>query len=289
MKNNQNPNPFTNQIRRCADILHAKGPRLITMRSHEMRDGTTMHATCAPCPVKDARGYAKASGERYRLTAGNISRNAYFYHSDPIHHSHHSYHSHYSHFPRRRAAGADTGTGAAVRAGSGTGTDAAESPVLSTVLLVAVTAVLCAAILVFCLGFFGGAFEDEQIPEILKITDVSHHSGGHLTYAGIVSLKNTGDSRLENKKYGAYLYVNEGARKAVIGTLYTHDFIPTHHRFVKLIGGLGPGGSYWDVGETGYFDFTDKLIKPGDVVRIDIFEQDSGKIISRSEYKAKEI
>lgn len=268
MKNNQNPNPFTNQIRKCADILHAKGPRLITMRSHEMRDGTTMHATCAPCPVKDARGYAKASGERYRLTAGNKPCSVKSPCTKSLRYKTQSAFFRRSFFPRGKSA------------------DTAESPVVSTILLIAVTVALCAAVLVFCLGFFGGAFDEEQVPEILKITDVSHYSEGHLTYAGKVSLINAGDAALESKKYGAYLYVNGGDPKAVIETLYAHDFIPSHHRSVKLIGGLGPSGLKWDIGETGYFDFSDQLIKPGDIVRIDVFERDSEKVVSRSEYKA---
>ncbi|MDO5847759.1 MAG: type IV pilin, partial [Methanocorpusculum sp.] len=197
-----------------------------------------MHATCAPCPVKDARGYAKASGERYRLTAGN----------KPC-----SVKSPCTRFISARLFSAFFRRSSVLR---GKSTDAAESPVISTVLLIAVTVALCAAILVFCLGFFGGAFDDEHVPEILKITDVSHYSEGHLTYAGKVSLINAGDAALENKKYGAYLYVNGGDPKAVIETLYAHDFIPTHHRSVKLIGGLGPSGLKWDVGETGYFDFS---------------------------------
>lgn len=234
------------QILNCADILRTKGPCLINMRSHEMKDRTTMYATCAPCPVKDARGYAKASGERYRLTAGNISLRQ-----------------------------------TVLRSSS----DAGESTVVSTVLLIAVTVALCAAILVFCLGFFGGVFADEDIPEILKITGVSHYSDEKMTYAGIVYLTNAGDVSLENKNYGAYLYVNGDWTKVVIETLYAHDFIPTHHRFVKLIGGLGPSGPRWDPGEPGCFDFINGLIMPGDSIRIDIFEHESGKIVSRSEFK----
>ncbi|HJJ30630.1 MAG TPA: hypothetical protein O0X97_00100 [Methanocorpusculum sp.] len=210
------------------------------MQSHEMKDGTTTCATCAPCPVKDTRGYAEASGERYRLKAGNIS------------------------------------------------SDAGGSSVVSTVILIGITVAVCAAILVFCLGFFGGEQPEEEIPEILKITGVSHLSNGKLTYAGIVTLRNVGDDSLTNKNYGAYLFINNGTT-IVIETLYTHDFIPSHHTFVKLIGGPGPSGSLWGVGEEGRFDFSNGLILPGDTIRIDIFERESGDIISRSEFTAPEI
>ncbi|HJJ39104.1 MAG TPA: hypothetical protein O0X42_03100 [Methanocorpusculum sp.] len=210
------------------------------MQSHEMKDGTTTCATCAPCPVKDTRGYAEASGERYRLKAGNIS------------------------------------------------SDAGGSSVVSTVILIGITVAVCAAILVFCLGFFSGELPEEEIPEILKITDVSHLSGEKVTYAGIVTLINAGDSSLKNKNYGAYLFINNGT-KVVIETLYAHDFIPSHHNFVKLIGGAGPSGSTWGKGEEGRFDFSDGLILPNDRIRIDIFERESGKIISRSEFTAPKL
>lgn len=48
-----------------------KGPRLTDTQSRGMRDGTTRYATGTPCLVKDSRGHAIASGERYRLTAGD--------------------------------------------------------------------------------------------------------------------------------------------------------------------------------------------------------------------------
>ena len=48
-----------------------KGPRLTNTQSRGMRDGTTGYATGTPCLVKDSRGHAIASGERYRLTAGD--------------------------------------------------------------------------------------------------------------------------------------------------------------------------------------------------------------------------
>ena len=229
------------RILKRADILRTLGPRPINMRSHEMKDGTTVCATCAPCRVKDARGYAKASGERYRLKAGNIS------------------------------------------------SDAGDSSVVSTVILIGITIAVCAAILVFCLGFFGGELPEEEIPEILKITGVSHISSGKLTYAGIVTLRHVGTDSLKNKNYGAYLFINDGKTKVVIETLYAHDFISTHHNFVKLIGGPGPSGTTWGKGEEGIFDFSNGLIMPDDVIRIDIFERESGKIISRSEFTAPKV
>ncbi|HJJ27704.1 MAG TPA: hypothetical protein O0W95_06440, partial [Methanocorpusculum sp.] len=143
------------RILKRADIMRTLGPRPINMRSHEMKDGTTVCATCAPCPVKDARGYAKASGERYRLKAGNIS------------------------------------------------SDAGDSSVVSTLILIGITVAVCAAILVFLLGFFGGELPEEEIPEILKITNVSHRpENGKLPYVGIVTLEHVGTDSLKNKNYG---------------------------------------------------------------------------------------
>jgi len=230
------------QILTCADIWHVPGPRPINMQSHEMKDGTTMHATCTPCPVKDTRGHAKASGERTRLTAGNISL------------------------------------------------EDADSTVVSAIILTGITIALCAFTLTICLGYFGGdAADEEKIPELLKITDILHVSGGKLTYAGIVILRNTGGVALTNKDIGATLHINNGDTLTVIETLYAHDFIPTHHSYIRLIGGPGTSRPSWGAGETGYFDFSDELIHPGDLVRIDVFDRRSGNIISQSEMIAPAI
>ena len=51
-----------------------------------------------------------------------------------------------------------------------------------------------------------------------------YRQDGKMTYAGIVYLTNAGDVSLENKNYGAYLYVNGDWTKVVIETLYAHDF-----------------------------------------------------------------
>ena len=219
-----------------------KGPRLTYTQSRGMRDGTTGYATGTPCLVKDSRGHAIASGERYRLTAGDR----------PF--------------------------------------DDGVSPVISELLLVAVTVVLAVIVAASLFGLFSDTISPSEQPEILKITSISHYSdSGKLTYAGIITLKNIGYEDIQNRRHGMYISINEERTNSVIETLCSSDFIPTHHYGVRLIKGAGPHGDVWESGALGVIDLSDKMIHPGDLVTVEVYRLDTEEIISRSKLYAPSV
>ena len=238
----QNPNTLRRPIVSCADTRHMKGPRLTDTQSRGMRDGTTGYATGTPCPVKEPRGHAIASGERHRLTAGDR----------PF--------------------------------------DAGVSPVISEILLVAVTVLLAAVVSAYLFGLFPVPYAEEETPEILKIVSISHFSdSGQLTYAGILTVKNVDYHPLENRKHGIWISINGVRQNVVIGTLNSHDFISTNHYGVHLIKGAGPDGDFWEPGNRGVIDLSDKLISPGDLVTVEVYQFGTEKIVSRSELSAPSV
>lgn len=219
-----------------------KGPRLTDTQSRGMRDGTTGYATGTPCLVKDSRGHAIASGERYRLTAGDR----------PF--------------------------------------DSGVSPVISEILLVAVTVLLAAAVFAAFFGLFPLPYGEEEPPEILKIVSVSHfNDDAELTYAGVITLKNISSESLENREYGIWISVNGVRQQVIIETLNSRDFIGTHHYGVRLIKGAGPQGDVWEGGNRGVIDLLDKMILPGDLVCVEVYRLADEKIISRSELYAPSV
>jgi len=219
-----------------------KGPRLTDTQSRGMRDGTTGYATGTPCPVKDPRGHATASGERHRLTAGDR----------PF--------------------------------------DDGVSPVISEILLVAVTILLAAVAAASLFGLFSDTVSQAEPSEILQITSVSHYSeSGKLTYAGIITLKNIGYEEIQNREHGMYISVNGDRTRAVIETLSSSDFIPTHHYGVRLIKGAGPHGNTWESGASGVIDVSDKMIQPGDLVTVEVYRISDGEIISCSQFLAPSV
>lgn len=238
----QNHNTLRRHILSCADTRHMKGPRLTYTQSRGMKDGTTRYVTGTPCPVKDSLGYAIASCERHRLTAGD------------------------RHF------------------------DDGVSPVISEILLVAVTVILAAIVAASLFGLFSDSISTSEPPEILKITSISHYSDSDkLTYAGIITLKNIGYEEIWNREHGMYISVNGDRTRAVIETICSSDFIATHHYGVRLIKGAGPQGDVWESGAVGVIDLSDKMIQAGDLVTVEVYRLDTEEIISRSELYASSL
>lgn len=165
--------------------------------------------------------------------------------------------------------------------------DDGVSPVVSEILLVAVTLILAAVVAASLFGLFPIPYAEEETPEILKIVSVSHFSdSGQLTYAGILTLKNVDYKPLQNREYGIWISVNGVRQNVVIETLNSRDFIGTHHNGVRLIKGAGPDGDTWNAGDRGVIDIKDKLISPGDLVTVEVYCLETEEVVSRSEFFA---
>ena len=81
----------------------------------------------------------------------------------------------------------------------------------------------------------------------------------------------------------AQFYKNGEPLPARIPTMEAHEFISTHHYGIQYITGTG---SLWCPGGRITIDFTDGTFRPGDVVRVEIYSNTDGRLISADTYVA---
>ncbi len=171
--------------------------------------------------------------------------------------------------------------------------DDGVSPAVATLLIIALTLILCALLAIYCMGLVNIQWDlplNKSPPELLAIISVNHYDGGKLTYESIVTLQNIGSQSLKNSDYRAEIYINDIKQYIIIKTLQAHDFISTNHFGIQLLYGSGPEGEVWEVGNSGVFDLNDRLLHPGDKLQIDIIDNNMSslsysKVISRSIYQ----
>ncbi|WP_319379424.1 hypothetical protein [uncultured Methanocorpusculum sp.] len=169
--------------------------------------------------------------------------------------------------------------------------DDGVSPAIATLLIIALILILCAILAVYCMGLVNIQWDlplNKSPPEILAIISVNHYDkDGKLTYESIVTLQNIGTQTLTNSDYRAEVFINGEKEMVVIKTLQAHDFISTNHFGIQLLYGLGPTDYFWKPNQKGFFDLNDRTIHPGDLLQIDIIDNNSSspsfsKVISRS-------
>jgi hypothetical protein len=161
----------------------------------------------------------------------------------------------------------------------------ASSHSIATILMVAVTILL--ALLVLLLFHMPSLeYTTEMVPAIFTITgiDTVDEITGLLNYDSRVMLIHTGTLNYENKNLKATFYKNGQLVNANIATMNGHDFISTAHVGVQWMGGSGCSGVTWAPVEQIVIDFTDGTYYPGDTVQVDIFDNSTGRIISRHIY-----
>ncbi|MDO9523173.1 MAG: type IV pilin [Methanocorpusculum sp.] len=160
--------------------------------------------------------------------------------------------------------------------------DDGVSPVVATLLLIALTLILCAIIAACLMNYTSSGVSPSYPPEILAIESVNHYNGEIFAFASKVTLINIGTEKLWNSDYSAKVYINGEKKFIIIKTLRADEFIPTQHFGIQLLYGSGPRGYEWEPENSGVFDLNDGTIHPGDVLRIDIIRKEDGKVISRS-------
>lgn len=162
--------------------------------------------------------------------------------------------------------------------------DDGVSPVIATLLLIALTLILCAVLAAICMALISPSSGMPLLspPEILAIESVDHYNNGTLTFASKITLINIGTKSLWNTNYSANVYINDVKQRVIIETLQAHKFINTHHFGISTISGSGPTGYEWEPGNAGVFDLLDGTVQPGCTLRIDIIRIDDGEVISRS-------
>jgi flagellin-like protein len=160
------------------------------------------------------------------------------------------------------------------------------SPVVATILLVALTLILALMVLLL---FSLPSWDVGDPPAIFVITTIDHHSDlapYRFNYDSRVTIVNTGAKSYENRLLKALFYRNQVQMNAVITTLDGHDFISSRHFGVQWMGGSGCSGGTWTPGESTVIDFTDGTFRPGDLVQLDIVDTISNRTISRHRYTA---
>jgi len=124
------------------------------------------------------------------------------------------------------------------------------------------------------------------IPEIFIITAIvgTDDITGHMNFDSRVILFHSGSKTYQNNNLTAKFFKNGQMVPGSIITMDGHDFISTAHYGVQWMGGMGCSGTTWSPGERICIDFTDGTFHPGDTVRVDISDTNSGIIISRHEF-----
>lgn len=168
--------------------------------------------------------------------------------------------------------------------------DDGVSPVIATLLLIALTLILCvilaACLMNYCYTSLGPS--PSEPPEILAIESVKHYNNdGKLTFASNVTLRNIGTEPLWNSDYSAEVYIDDTKQFVIINTLKADEFIPTHHYGIKNLFGSGPTGYEWEPGNSGVLDLLNGMVQPGFTLRIDIIDNNTSspsysQVISRS-------
>ncbi|HJJ48868.1 MAG TPA: hypothetical protein O0X39_07785 [Methanocorpusculum sp.] len=157
--------------------------------------------------------------------------------------------------------------------------ESAETPVIATILLVALTIILI-LLLFFILASMIPDFDSlipKKTPEYFVVMKAD-------PVTATIKIKNTGPS-ISSRDYSVKFYVNgRFLENAVITTLNSHEFIPTHHYGVAKIYGAGPKGDTWDANTSGFIDFSDGTFQSGDVLCIEIYLNTDSTLYSSTTY-----
>jgi hypothetical protein len=164
----------------------------------------------------------------------------------------------------------------------------ANSQLIAITLMLAVMFVIVAIVLAMLMMLPSLTWEKNEVPAIFQITSISHidEKTGALNYDSRVVMLHTGLAPFQNDNLMAKFFKNEQPVSCNILTLHGEDFIPTHHFGVQTISGEGCKGTTWLPGERVALDFTDSTFHPDEMVRVEIYDTQTGKIISRHSYRA---
>ncbi len=147
--------------------------------------------------------------------------------------------------------------------------------------MIAMTIILAAIILAQLLQLPAPLIRTE-VPAIFEITNVRHtNEHGILNYDSYLVITNTGNSRYDNRNLYAKTYRNGQLLPCFISTINGNNFISTPHYGIQKLGGPGSRDFSWYSGATIFIDYKDKTFRPGDVIRFEIYDRTTDRIISR--------
>ncbi len=128
---------------------------------------------------------------------------------------------------------------------------------------------------------FPALWNKPEVPPVFEITNIRHtNQYGALNYESYMVVKNIGKVPFDNRKLYAKTYRNGVLLPCMIPTINGHDFIPVKPYGIYIMGGLGTRNYYWHPGVTIYVDYNQGTFHPGDVVKFEVYDRDTNRIIS---------
>jgi len=162
--------------------------------------------------------------------------------------------------------------------------ESATSPVTGMVLLLGITFSLVLLVFLLCLGFRLPQ-GDTPAPMIFEITGIRHtNPQGVLDNDSYMVVKNTGTISYDNRKLYAKTYRNGVHLPCDIPTMNGKLFLPTHHFGIQTLGGFGSHDFLWYPGATIAINYAKGTFHPGDIVRFEVYDRTTQKILSRDTY-----
>jgi flagellin-like protein len=170
--------------------------------------------------------------------------------------------------------------------------ESASSPIIGTILIVAITIIL--AILVLLMFHMPQMpWENVTVPVIFKITNIlNNNEFGQKNYDSHMIVKNIGSTYYMNWNLYVLTYVDGVQIPAEILTLNAYDQIrdPRHHGIQKLSdqgskGNREKGQGRWSPGASLSIYYKHGTFHPGDMVMIEVYDNTTKKILSRDQYR----
>jgi hypothetical protein len=159
-------------------------------------------------------------------------------------------------------------------------TEHSTSEANGIVLLIAITIILAAIVLLLLIQF-PAMWDHAEVPTEFEISSLRHTNlYGALNYESYMVLTNIGDTSWDNRKLYAKTYRNGVLLPCLIRTINGHDFIPLKPYGIDTMGGWGTHNYHWYPGMTIYVDYSQGTFHPGDVVKFEVYDRDTDRIIS---------
>lgn len=163
-------------------------------------------------------------------------------------------------------------------------TESAMSAANATILMIAVTTILAALVLLLLTGM-PGQLSDLSTPVIFQITDIRHvNEHGILNHESFMTVTNIGERSFDNRKLYARTYRNGKLLACFIPTLNGYDFIQVHPYGIQTLGGPGTYNYQWLPEKEVYIDYSQGTFRPGDSVQFEVYDRDTGRVISRDSW-----
>jgi hypothetical protein len=166
----------------------------------------------------------------------------------------------------------------------------ASSPITGIILLIGIAIIAAMLLLLLCLGF-QMPHGEAQVPAVFKITNVVHtNQYGKMIRESYLVLTNKGRQSYRNRYLYVKLFVNGIQVDLDLPTLNGDASCHLHHHGFKNIGGQGSDGgmdksnAQWYPDQMIWIDFNDGTFGPGDTIRIEVYDDITGQILSRDTY-----